>query len=153
MKTKKISAMAVAWRQFYENFKKKLGFGPRTEKQRTGARGERLASDWLHRNKGFQLLLKNVRIGGGEIDLIGWCGQELVFVEVRSRSESAMVQGRRSITRQKMAVLRKACRAYLRSVQPPPKHYRFDVVEIQWRDNAEPKVNHYENVALFRRKG
>src|SRR4029453_14554291 len=37
---------------------------------------------------GFRIVARNVRIGGAEIDLVAEDGEEIVFVEVRSRSSS-----------------------------------------------------------------
>ena len=53
----------------------------------SGRRGEDLAHRFLRR-RGMVIVARNYRppSGGGEIDLIGWDGDKLVFVEVKSRA-------------------------------------------------------------------
>ena len=68
-----------------------------------GRRGEDLAHRYL-RKKGYIVVARNWRPpqGGGEIDLIAWDGEALVFIEVKSRSRgsgarpSGISTGRRS---------------------------------------------------------
>ena len=52
-----------------------------------GQHGEDLAHRWLRRN-GFTVVARNWRPpqGGGEIDIVAWEGDSLVFVEVKSRA-------------------------------------------------------------------
>src|ERR1700744_6300744 len=52
-----------------------------------GAYGERVAACFLRREK-FRVLLRNVRVGGGEIDLVCREGEVLSFVEVKTRPDS-----------------------------------------------------------------
>lgn len=60
-----------------------LGLGAPTS---LGARGERVAARRL-RNAGYRVLARNVRLAGGEIDLLAVdpSGKVLVVVEVKSR--------------------------------------------------------------------
>ena len=53
-----------------------------------GQEGERLAVRYLERH-GMKIVARNVRIGGGEIDVIGEEGGVIVFVEVRLRKAGA----------------------------------------------------------------
>ncbi|MCB1974193.1 MAG: YraN family protein [Burkholderiaceae bacterium] len=107
-------------------------------KKTTRARGD-AAEDlaWAHlraQAKGLQLLARNYRTpgrGGGEIDLIV---QEpdgtVVFVEVRSRSNSAYGGAGASVSATKQRRIIFAARHYLlRWVAPPP--CRFDVVLVE----------------------
>jgi putative endonuclease len=57
---------------------------PHTTKQ-IGDAGESRAADFLL-SQGVQLLARNFRVKGGEIDLIGRDGAVTIFVEVRARS-------------------------------------------------------------------
>ncbi|MGE4093521.1 MAG: YraN family protein, partial [Candidatus Binatia bacterium] len=50
-----------------------------------GQRGERAAEDFL-RNQGYLVIAKNYRSPYGEIDLIAFDRQTIVFVEVRTQS-------------------------------------------------------------------
>ena len=54
--------------------------------QAIGRRGEDLAQRFLQRT-GMTIVARDYRLesGAGEIDLIGWDGETLVFVEVKTR--------------------------------------------------------------------
>lgn len=55
-----------------------------TSRKRLGDFGERIAAHRLE-SMGMTILARNVRVPGGEIDLIARDGPDLVFVEVRAR--------------------------------------------------------------------
>ncbi len=52
-----------------------------------GSRGERLAARLL-KQKGYRILARNCRSRWGELDLIARDGDTIVFVEVKTRSQS-----------------------------------------------------------------
>ena len=112
-----------------------------------GTRGEKEAELHLKR-KGFRIVKRNWRKGRDEIDLICLDGEMLVFVEVRTRKDSAVISGYHSIGPKKKRALLRVCKAYLRSGNRPI-HYRFDVVEARWLAKGSLTCLHYENVALF----
>jgi putative endonuclease len=57
-----------------------------------GAAGERIAAAFLQRH-GVTVERRNVRVGRGEVDLIGSCGSTRFVIEVRSRvSEWAPIE-------------------------------------------------------------
>lgn len=116
-----------------------------------GEAGEQCAAAFLAR-KGLRIIARNWRNPGDrreELDLICTDDGILVFVEVKARSASAKVPGYYTVNRRKKAVLLRACRAYLSRLETQPATYRFDVVEVAMRGDAEPEVLHFENVPLF----
>jgi putative endonuclease len=134
-------------RQFFEGWRAPAGTG-------AGADAERRAAAWLERERGFRILARNWRSPRDrrdEIDLVARDDAVLVFVEVKSRPDAALVPGYFAAvkTRKKKAVLR-AARAYLRSLREKPRTVRYDVVEIAtFASGAEPEVRHFKNVPLF----
>jgi putative endonuclease len=124
-----------------------------------GARGERLAAEWLRRERGFAILARNWRNPRDqreELDLV--CEDEgvLVFVEVKARSARALVPGVHAVDARKKRVLRRAASAYLAGLARKPATFRLDVVEVTWPEAgpagskpAEPQILHFENVELF----
>lgn len=95
-----------------------------------GQDAERNACRFLE-NKGLRLLVKNYRCFQGEIDLIMQDREDIVFVEVRSRSNSRYGSALESITPKKMAKLIKASTHYLQAKKCLYKvNSRFDVIAI-----------------------
>jgi putative endonuclease len=113
---------------------------------RRGRAAERFAAIFLEL-RGLQILDRNRRGGGGEVDLVARDGQTLVFVEVRLRGEGRWVGAAASISRQKQARLL-ACARQL-ATEPtfdwPQRRLRFDVVLLELRD-AQLSMWHHRNV-------
>ena len=132
-------------------FKRWLGGLRPTGTAATGDRGERLAAAFLGA-KGFKIIARNWRSPRDrrdEIDLVCRDGEVLVFVEVKTRTATALVPGYHAVDRRKKDVLRRAATAYLRSLHPSPATFRLDVVEVATHDDHESEVRHFENVPLF----
>jgi len=96
---------------------------------RRGAAGERAAAQYLKR-KGLKVLLRNVRVGPGEIDLVCRQGETLVIVEVKTRQADALERPSEAVDRRKRRVLIAATDAYLKELGNPEIYVRFDVVEV-----------------------
>ncbi len=96
-----------------------------------GRRGEDITHRHLRR-QGFIVAARNWRPpqGGGEIDLIVWEQDHLVFVEVKSRATAGGSAPERDIDPEKIRALRRAARDYLRRSGADAEKARFDVVAI-----------------------
>ncbi len=110
-----------------------------------GSRGEDAAEAHLRR-AGWRILARNWRQGRLELDLVCEDGDELVFVEVRTRSAGAMVGPAESVTPAKQRSLIRAARAYLAAHDAWERSCRFDVVCITAGDtlNLEHIRHAYE---------
>lgn len=121
----------------------------------SGADAERLAADWLRRERGFSIVCRNWRNPRNrreEIDLVCRDQDVLVFVEVKARASGALVPGYFAVDARKKRVLARAARSYLRQLHPCPSTYRLDVVEVSIPpidSDAAPELLHFENVPLF----
>ncbi len=128
-----------------------------SSKQERGEYGERLALYFFERVKGMQLVATNWKTPSGprgEIDLIVRDGDILVFVEVRARSRDALVSGAFSVTRKKREVLERTFKTYMRGLKKPPRHFRFDIMEVELPPYGREGVGtlfYYPNVLLFRK--
>jgi putative endonuclease len=111
----------------------------------TGRRGEDIAHRYLQR-VGIIIVARNYRMssGAGELDLIGWENETLVFVEVKSRQTDEYGAPDRAIGRQKEASLFRAAREYARHAEVPWEKVRFDVVNIVF--TTPPQVTHFRDV-------
>ncbi|MBI4428479.1 MAG: YraN family protein [Ignavibacteriales bacterium] len=110
-----------------------------TNRQR-GTIGEELAAEYLM-NKGYQILERNYRFEHGEIDLIAQDGEELVFVEVKSRKSKSFGEPEESITEVKEGRLRDAAEGYLYEKDIENRTCRFDVVAVEFLDGIV-KIRH-----------
>jgi putative endonuclease len=111
----------------------------------TGRRGEDIAHRYLQR-VGIVIVARNYRMasGHGEVDLIGWERDTLVFVEVKSRQTDEYGAPDRAIGRQKEFSLIRAAREYARHADVPFENVRFDVVNIVF--TTPPEVTHFRDV-------
>ena len=130
-------------------FEKKRPPLRKTQRRERGRLGEDAAENLL-RKSGFKIVMRNCRIGGGELDIVARDGPCLVFVEVRARDEAALVDGFDSLTRRKRAAFARAAHAYLRALAPRvPPVWRFDVVAVRLKkDGAVSEIFHYRNVRV-----
>jgi putative endonuclease len=100
----------------------------------TGRRGEDLAHRHL-RAKGFVVVARNWRPpqGGGEIDIVAWEGDWLVFVEVKTRTSAQWSAPERDIDAEKINTLRRAARDYVRRANADESRVRFDAILVTGR--------------------
>lgn len=104
-----------------------------------GPRGETFALNML-RKRGHRLLQRNFRCPPGEIDLITWHKDTLVFTEVRARAESPDSSPAETVTPEKQARIVRAARWYLarRCGKKDPPPFRFDIV---WLNAQGPEIS------------
>lgn len=82
-------------------------------KKEIGDLGEDYAAKYL-RSKGCEILARNYRIRGGEIDIIARLGNVLHIVEVKSRKPSPLTSGEEAISPRKQALLINAAGEYIK---------------------------------------
>jgi len=113
------------------------------EARRTGVRGETYAYWYLRRN-GYVFVARNYTPRGikGELDLVGYDGNTLAFVEVRTRTvrEESPALPELSVTREKQRVVIRAAQRFLAERRAPESPYRFDVVAIDNKPGQPPEV-------------
>jgi putative endonuclease len=116
-----------------------------SKRQDVGARGEKLAADLL-KKRGYKIIQKNFRCREGEIDIIAQKGECLVFVEVRTKKNTAFGTPEESVTLSKREKLISLANAYLQAYDKPPQSWRIDVVAVELtRDNRVSRLEHIEN--------
>lgn len=116
---------------------------PGNGRARLGKGGESLAATWLE-SRGMRVLARNWRCPYGEIDLIAAEGDELVFVEVKTRRGQALGAPEEAITPAKRRHLIAAAQAYLADHAREDAAYRIDVVAVQLAPSGRLiAVRHY----------
>lgn len=103
----------------------------RTRGYPIGRRGEDLAHRHL-RARGCKVVARNFRTheGAGEIDLVVWHGETLIFVEVKTRSTSEFGEPERAVDLDKRARIRRAAAQYTRRAAVEWGRTRFDIVSV-----------------------
>ncbi len=116
----------------------------------TGRNGEQLAIAELQR-RGLRLIERNWRCQFGELDAVMWDGEELVFVEVKTRVGTARGTAEESLTTVKARRLAVAAEWYLADhseIDDPI--WRIDLVAITLdRDGRVVRIAHIANAAQF----
>lgn len=112
-----------------------------------GRAGEDIAARHLKAH-GLRILERNVRIGGGEIDLVCEDGAVLVFVEVRLRKAGAAVSAAESITPAKQHKWKRAAQAYLQTHYTTMPDCRFDAVCIHTRADGSAHIDWLRGVDI-----
>jgi putative endonuclease len=113
--------------------------------QRTGRRGEEDAYFYL-RSHGYVMVARNYRSPRrrGEIDLVGWDGEVLCFVEVKTRTSRAVKPAEAAVDREKRRELAGMAREYLRRM-PDSVPWRFDVVSVDYDSTRSVEIELFKN--------
>jgi putative endonuclease len=111
--------------------------------RRTGVRGETYAY-WFLRRKGYVMIARNFRVRGikGEIDLVGYDGATLAFVEVKTRTSPRDEFGspEDAVTAEKQRHLARMARQFLREYRASSLPFRFDILAIEALPGRRPVV-------------
>lgn len=115
--------------------------------QAMGRRGEEEAYFYLRR-LGYVIVARNFRSPRrrGEIDLIAWEKDVLVFVEVKTRSTQQVKPAEAAVDRGKRREISAVAREYLRHFPSLPQ-WRMDVLSVYYQDIAsQPRCELFRNV-------
>ncbi|MBN2058114.1 MAG: YraN family protein [Candidatus Saganbacteria bacterium] len=115
----------------------------------SGRRGEALAEDYL-KDIGYRIETRNFRSQQGEIDLIVWDREMLVFVEVKNYSFRSYGSPVAAVRKSKRDSIIHAARTYLIKRMLHSVNCRFDVLTIFRKSNGQKVVEHYRNAFFIR---
>lgn len=116
------------------------------EHLRTGRRGEEDAYFYLRR-RGYTMIARNYRSPNhhGELDLVGWDGDELCFIEVKTRTTRAVKPAEAAVDHNKQRELRIVACEFLRHM-PESCPWRFDVIAVYYdRGLKQPSFELFQN--------
>jgi putative endonuclease len=120
-----------------------------TPRARRGRSGEAHARAWLE-GRGYRTIATNWRCAAGELDLVMLDGDELVFIEVKTRTGERFGRAAEAVTPAKQ---RKLLTSAAWFAADHPEHedriWRVDLVAvtIDGRTGAA-RVDHYENAVV-----
>ena len=106
-----------------------------------GRLGEDIASKYII-SKGGKIIEQNYRTKVGEVDLIVRINGELVFIEVKSRSNVNYGYPSEAVNDKKKRKIINVAKYYILDNELTDVSIRFDVIEIYLRTK---KINHIEN--------
>lgn len=107
-----------------------------------GAWGEHIAHRFLS-ERGLVVRDRNWRCAAGEIDLVAEDGEEIVFVEVRTRRTADFGALEETVTARKRQALIAAAQHYLEAHDLQEKPWRIDFVAVELdTHNAVRRVEH-----------
>ncbi len=109
-----------------------------------GRNGENIALAYLRKKK-FRIIESGFRFQRGEIDLVAWDRETLVFVEVKARTGNSYGRPEESVTPAKQDQIRKLARGYLALRRLDGVPCRFDVVAVRLRGDGPPRVDHFKD--------
>jgi putative endonuclease len=117
--------------------------------QQIGTFGEEAA--YFHLRKlGYIIVARNFRTPRcrGEIDLIGWNGDVLCFIEVKTRTSLDVKTPEAAVDWHKRREVAEVAREYLRHL-PPTCQWRFDIVSVYYERSAScPQIEVFRNASL-----
>jgi len=111
----------------------------------TGTRGEEEAYFYL-RQQGYVIIARNYRTARShsELDLVGWEGETLCFVEVKTRTSRTFLPAEAAVDYDKRRDLSRVAREFLRKVPGKPA-FRFDVVSVYLEPERKADVVLFKN--------
>jgi putative endonuclease len=100
-----------------------------------GRRSEIEGAAYL-RSLGFRVVASSYRIAEGEVDLVAWDGDQLVFVEVKSRHSDAPPEDAVGFRKQERVI--RAAHSYIARYRHHDCSYRFDILAVTALPGREP---------------
>ncbi|MGA1868690.1 MAG: YraN family protein [bacterium] len=112
-----------------------------------GKWGEKKAAEYLT-TCGYTIENVNFRCSLGEIDIIGWDKDTLVFVEVKTRKTDTFGDARESINYSKRRKISRVALYYMKMNHIRDVNCRFDVITITKNDHIM-EINLYKDAFQF----
>jgi len=117
----------------------------RPSRDTLGRRGEDEAAKYL-RSIGYRIVSQRERVLRGDIDLVALDGRTVVFVEVRTRSDTLHGHPAETVGPRKQRRVAELANAYIRRHRLEDCSVRIDVVTVTFdAPDGRPVVEHFQN--------
>lgn len=116
-----------------------------SNKKTVGKFGEKIARKYLE-DKGYKILETNYYTRVGEIDLICQKGDTLIFVEVKTRKNTAFGYPEEAIDKKKLEHLAQAVQQFLKDYPCPANSIRIDAICINVISQDKIRIKHLKNI-------
>ena len=107
------------------------------------ARGTSAAEKFLRRQR-YTIVARNYRCPSGEVDLVALDRSTVVFVEVKTRTQSGFGSPLEAVDPRKQRQIQRAAQHYLTENRLHNRDARFDVVGVWW-ENGEVRCELVQN--------
>jgi putative endonuclease len=110
-----------------------------------GRRGEEEAYFHLRR-QGYVMVARNYRSphGRGELDLVGWDGDVLCFIEVKTRTARDFQPAHAAVDQEKQRDVAQVAKEFLRKIEGNPP-FRFDIVSVYLEPDRPVEVELFKD--------
>ena len=109
-----------------------------------GRKGERIACRFLMR-QGYDILTRRYSNRSGEIDIIAFDKQTLVFVEVKTRSSRQYGEPWEFVDRKKQYRIQQTAERFIAEHDMNRFTYRFDIVSILIPPESKEEIRLFRN--------
>src|SRR6056297_22713 len=116
---------------------------PKTGRQ-IGDEGEEIAAAYLE-SKGWLILDRNYYFEKAEVDIVAYDHTQIVFFEVKRRSDTYFGRPEEFVTPQKESLVKKAAEAWVYERKMETALIRFDVIAIVKKETEAPDITHFED--------
>lgn len=110
-----------------------------------GKLGEDLASQFLLANC-CKIIDRNFHTRYGEIDLIAKCGNEILFLEVKTRSSNQYGYPEQAVDAKKISHLLQAAKIYLK-IKHLNSFWRLDIISVEINNSSDFKIKWFKDVS------
>ncbi len=104
-----------------------------------GKQGEDIAAKYLCAH-GYRILSRNFHVSIGEVDIIAWDEDVLVFIEVKTRRSDRCGTPGQSVHHRKQQKIARTADWYLHQHHMEQTPCRFDVIEVYLRSDHTWKI-------------
>lgn len=112
-----------------------------------GRIGENLATKYL-KEQGYKIIERNFMANQGEIDIIAKDKNEIVFIEVKTRTNNLYGKPIDSVNKPKQKHFTNTVEYYIYSKHLENEYVRLDVIEVYIKSNKY-KINHIKQIIWY----
>lgn len=116
----------------------------KSENKIKGNYGEKVAKEYINK-LGYEVVYRNFKCSFGEIDIVFKDKEELVFAEIKTRTNTDYGFPAESVTYYKRKHILNTARYFLYKYDVMNMAVRFDIIEV-YLCNKKPIINHIRNV-------
>ncbi|MDR0350600.1 MAG: YraN family protein [Coriobacteriales bacterium] len=114
------------------------------QRKQLGVTGENIVCQYLE-GRGVEILERNWRCQSGEADVIAREQEDLVFIEIKTRSSVHAGFPEDAVTRQKRRRYEKIATEYLFTHNLPSVRVRFDVMALLLSEDGKAFLRHHRD--------